>query len=395
MATSAAGISLLDAVQRIAPIIQENAAASEQDRRLSRLTVEAMEGAQLYRMCKPRSAGGLEIDPITALQVIEAVSRVHTAAAWNLQISVAGFSFAAWLSQEGALELLEHPDAKMAGAFAPPGRAIPTDGGYIVTGRWPFGSGGHQADWFVAGSFIYDGGGDEPRKQDNGRPIQLMAMFPAADLSIPDSWHTMGMRGTGSHDFAADGVFVPLHRTAAMAPLSKLPAACSSAQFRLALWFPVAVLAAPALGTARAAIDALLELGRKKTPNYTMAKVSERPVAQMQLARAEALVGAARAYLYEAVGDAWKTASEGEFLSQEEKIRIQLAASHAVHSAAEAVELVHATAGTTAIREEQPFERHFRDIHVITQHAFSSAARFESAGKLLFGQPTDWPFFEL
>jgi alkylation response protein AidB-like acyl-CoA dehydrogenase len=395
MATTAVGISLLDAVKRIAPIIQENAAASERDRRLSRQTVEAMQGAQLYRMCKPRAFGGLEVDPITALRVFEEVSRLHTAAGWNLQISVAGFSFAAWLPQEAAGELLEHPDARIAGAFAPPGKAVPTDGGYTVTGRWGFGSGGHHADWFVAGSFIYDHGSVEPRKHENGRPIQLIMIFPAADVSTPDSWHTMGMRGTGSHDFAVDRVFVPLHRTAEMAPLSKLPTACSSPLYRMAMWFPVAALGAPALGTARAAIDALVELGRKKTPNYTASTVAERPVSQMQLARAEALVGAGRSYLYEALEEAWATASAGQFLSQAEKIKVQLAACHAVRSAAEAVELVHSAAGTSAIREEHPFERYFRDIHVITQHAFSSAARFESAGKLLLGQPVDWPFFEM
>src|SRR5262249_9133697 len=148
--------------------------ASERERRLSQQTVDAMQNAGLYRMCKPRALGGLEADPVTALRVMEEVSRVHTAAGWNLQISVAGFSFAAWLPEQGAEELLQNRDARIAGAFAPPGRAIPTDGGYTVTGRWGFGSGAHHADWFVAGAFIFDGGGEEPRKDENGRPIQLL-----------------------------------------------------------------------------------------------------------------------------------------------------------------------------------------------------------------------------
>jgi alkylation response protein AidB-like acyl-CoA dehydrogenase len=205
----------------------------------------------------------------------------------------------------------------------------------------------------------------------------------------------MGMRGTGSHDFAVEGVFVPVRRTAEVAPIKTLPASCSSPIYRLSLWFPVAALAAPALGAAQAAIDALIELGRKKRPNYTIATVAERPVAQLQLASAQALVGAGRAYLHEAVQEAWAAASQGQFLDQAQKIKVQLAACHAVRSAAEAVDLVHAAAGTSAIRLEQPFERCFRDVHVITQHAFSSAARLESAGKLMFGQPTDWPFFAM
>src|SRR5215467_4672475 len=202
MATTAAGVSLLDAVKGIAPIIHENAASSEQDRRLNQQTVDAMKAAHLYRMCKPRAIGGLEADPVTALRVFEEVARQHTAAGWNLQISVAGYSFAAWLPEEGASELMTDPDARIAGAFAPPGKAIPADGGYTVTGRWGFGSGGHHADWFLGGCFIFDPGNDEPRKYERGQPIQIMTVFPAADVSIPDSWHTLGMRGTGSHDFA-------------------------------------------------------------------------------------------------------------------------------------------------------------------------------------------------
>jgi alkylation response protein AidB-like acyl-CoA dehydrogenase len=126
-----------------------------------------------------------------------------------------------------------------------------------------------------------------------------------------------------------------------------------------------------------------------------MSTVAERPVAQLQLARTEALLGAARAYLYETAEEAWDTALQVQFLSQPQKVKIQLAVSHAIRPAADAVDLVHAAAGTNAIREGQPFERLCRDVHVITQHAFGSAARFESAGKLLFGQPNDWPFFDL
>ncbi len=394
MATTALGISLLDAVKSIAPIIKANAAASERDRKLKTETVDAMRSAHLYRMCKPRAYGGLEVDPVTALRVYEEVSRVYPAAGWNLQISSAGYNLPAWLADDGAAELMANPDFTVAGAFAPPGKAIPVDGGYTLTGRWGFGSGSHQADWLVGGAFLYDPDSAEPRKNDKGQPIQLMMFFPSADVTILDTWHTMGMRGTGSHDFSVDRVFVPKRRAAELAPLTRLPLACSTPIYRLSLWFMVAALATPALGAARAAIDALIELG-KKTPNYTMSTVGERPVAQMQLARAEALLGAARAYLHESVAEAWNTALQGQFPNQAQKIKIQLATCHAIRSAADAIDLVHTAAGTSAIKEDQPFESCFRDVHVMTQHAFGSAARFESAGKLLFGQPTDWPFFGL
>ena len=261
MATSATGISLLEGVSKIAPIIRENSAASERERRLSKQTVEAMKGVGLFRMCRPRAYGGLEVDPLTALRVYEEVAKLDTAAAWNLQISTAGLSFGAWLPDDGAEELLGgDPDSIMAGAVAPPGKAVAVPGGYTATGRWPFGSGCHYASWLIGSAMIFDG--DEPRKNEQGNPVQVILMFPAQDAKILDTWHTMGMRGTGSHDFSVEQVFVPEHRVGVIAPLKKLPRGFTSPLYHLTLWFPVAALATPALGTARAAIDDLLELGR-------------------------------------------------------------------------------------------------------------------------------------
>jgi indole-3-acetate monooxygenase len=394
MATTAAGISLLERVRAIAPIIQSNAANAERDRQLSAPVVQAMMDAGLYRMGVPQALGGLELDAATTIRVLEEVSRLDSAAGWNLQISQGALSFCAWLPEEATREIFAgHPNAIVAGGLTPPGRAVPVEGGYRVTGRWPFASGCNHASWLVGSAFIFDG--DEPRLGENGIRVQVMVAFPKNDVTILDTWHTVGMRGTGSHDISVKDTFVPQWCTAQMLPLKQLPKAFDRPLYRMTLWFAVAALATPSLGTARAAIDALLDLGMKKTPNYTRSPLAERAVAQMQVARAEALLGAARAYLYETVHDAWDTVSQGHFLSQKQKIAIQLATSHAIRSAADAVDLVHQAAGTSAIREEQPFERYFRDAHVMTQHAFGSASRFESAGKLMFGLETDWPFFGL
>ena len=393
MASAAVGVSLLEAVKEIAPILRENAGRSEQERRLRDETVAAMKRAGLYRMCKPRAFGGMEVDAMTAMRVFEEVSRIDTSAGWNLIISSGGINFGGWIPDQGLQEFLGgDPDDALAGAVFPPGKAIPADGGYRISGRWPFASGCQHASWLLETALIHDG--DKARLED-GRPVQLLCVFPAAQAEIIDTWHTMGMCGTGSHDIAVKELFVPSHRVGVVRPLEKLPKAFDSPLYRMTLWFPTVTLAAPALGNARAAIDAPVELGSKKTPAYTGSTVAARSSAQMQLGEAEALLGAARAYVYESVAAAWQTVEGGQFLSQREKIAIQLATSHAIRSSAQAVELVHQAAGTSAIRREQPFERHFRDAHVITQHAFGSMNRFESVGKLLFGQETDWQFFTM
>jgi indole-3-acetate monooxygenase len=394
MATTASSTSLLDKLQSIRPIIQEHAAQGERERRLAKPTIHAMVEAGLFRMWIPEAFGGLELDPISAMRVVEEVSRLDSAAGWNLQIAISVTLFLTWFPDEGVREVLtDKPGMILGGTLFPPGQAVSVEGGYRLTGRWPFVSGCHECSWFVGPAFVQDGG--ELRRGEDGEPVQLLMIYRAEESQILDTWHTIGMRGTGSHDIAVRDVFVPLRRTGLLAPLNTFGKPFEGPLYRLTIWPAVAALAAPALGISRSAIDALYKLGKQKTPNYARSTLRERPVVQMQVAEAEALLGAARAYLYDSLRDGWKTAMEGRTLGMKQKINIQLATSYAIRAAAEAVDLVCRAAGTTAIRQEHPFQQYFRDVHVITQHAFGSANRFESAGKLLFGLDSDWGFFSL
>ena len=386
--------SLLENVQEIAPIIQEHAVRGEQERRLAPSVVEAMVEAGLFRMWTPQVFGGLEVDPVTAMRVFEEVARLDSAAGWNLQLSSAVTPFFAWFPDAGAEEIFRgNPDVVFSGTLFPPGHAVPVEGGYRLTGRWPFVSGCQNSAWYFGPAFIMDGGA--PRVGELGEPIQIVVAYPAKEAEILDTWHTVGMRGTGSHDVVAKDVFIPERRTALLAPLTCPGTAFQGPLYRLTIWPPTAALAPPALGIARAAIDALLDLGKKKTPNYTRTPLRERPTVQAGVARAEALLGAARAYLHESLREGWETAVQGQMLSLEQKMKIQLATTYAIRAAADAVDLVHEAAGTTAIRNEHRFQQHWRDVHVITQHAFVSTSRYESVGKLLFGLETDWTFFPL
>jgi alkylation response protein AidB-like acyl-CoA dehydrogenase len=337
--------------------------------------------------------GGLEVDPMTAFRVFEQISRFDSAAAWNVQLSCAVDPFGAWFSDAGAQEVFGDPDAILGGAFFPPRRAVPVEGGYRVTGQTPFVSGAHQCRWFVGLANIFDS--DAPRVAENGETVTLLTACPAHEARILDTWHTLGMRGTGSHDVVMTDVFVPEQRTALLAPLEKPGTAYAGPLFRFTIWASVASLAPIATGIARAALDELLDLAVKKTPAYTGKTLRDRPVVQSQVAQAEAKLGAARAYLYEGLQQVWEGAVQGQTINTQQKIQLQLAATHAIVASAEVVDLVHAAAGTTGIRTEHPFERHFRDVHTITQHGYVSASRYESTGQLLLGLKSDWPFFAL
>jgi alkylation response protein AidB-like acyl-CoA dehydrogenase len=203
------------------------------------------------------------------------------------------------------------------------------------------------------------------------------------------------MRGTGSHDFAVRDVFVPDHRVWHASAFEIKNPAYGSPGYRLGIWLVAAWNASVLLGIAQAAVDGLLDLADRKTPSYTQIGLGDKPIVQDRIARARALIEAGESYVWSSVGNALEFAQDAPKCDIEHGIPIALAGSFAVEAATEAVDLVHACAGTSAIRDEGPFQQYFRDVHTLTQHAFSSPSRFESVGKLMLGKETDWVFYYL
>ncbi len=383
--------TLLESVRALAPILAEHSAEAEANRRLSKRVVDAMRSADLYRLWKPRAFGGLEADPMTGCKVVTELARTDSAAAWNVQLSNAVELFGPWFSNEGAKDIFGDPNSILAGALNPPRMAVPIDGGFKLTGQTPFCSGVHDAQWVLGLSLILEGSG--PRMGPSGQPDVLLTFTPIKDVEIVDTWHTLGMRGTGSHDAKMTDAFVAGRWTAPLAPLEKPGSAYQGALYRMTIWPLVASLAATSLGVALAAIDGLVELANGKTPAYTQRTLRDRDVAQLRVAKAAAIVGSAESYLHQSLAEGWADALAGKMLSLQQKTKIQLATSHAVEASAEAVDLVYSVAGSSSFHQGHRFERCFRDVHTLTQHAFSSAVRLESVGQLLLGLDSDWPFF--
>ena len=388
--TTTTADELLQAVERIRPVIEEHAPRGEELRRMPDPVYDAMVDAGLFRMLVPEAYGGLDVHPTVAYQVWEAVARIDAAAGWNLQIANAASGFAAWLPAEGADEVMASgPDTIGAGAFFPPAAAVLVDGGWRLTGRAPFASGSDRASWFVFTLVEMDG--DEPKLDpETGQPTPMIAIIPRSDVDVIDTWHTLGMRGTGSNDIAVNDVFVPSARVAPLGPLTNPAPNFDTPGARIAPWPGVHGETIASLGVAGAAIDALAELAGQKTPAMTLNPLREREMAQHHIGRARALLDASRAYLHDSISDAYAIAERGEPLTTDAKVRCQLAACFAAEACAEAVRLVHEAAGTSAIRLGQRFERHFRDAHTLSQHASKSYARYASAGQMLFNVPTDW-----
>jgi len=382
--------ALLAAVRKIEPIIRQNAAAAERDRRLSPAAAAAMREAGLYRLWRPKALGGLEVDPMSAFRVIEELGRVDSAASWNLQVSIAHDLFGPWFSDDAAREIFGG-DAIAVGGQQPARQAVPTPGGYLLSGSTPYVSGAHQATVFIGYANILENG--ELRRGADGAPETLMAACTAKDAKIVDNWNVIGMRGTGSHDVEMKDAFIPAHWTVPWAPLQKPGSAYEGPLYRLTVWPAIAALTPPALGIARAAIDEAVELITAKIPAFGAKALKDQSIVQSQLARAEAKLCAGRAFFYETFEQAYEEALAARPVDMKLKAKMQLAITHAMLEAAAAVDIVHEIVGASGIRDEYSFSRRFRDIHVITQHGFINSAKLQPVGQIMLGLPPDWPFF--
>jgi indole-3-acetate monooxygenase len=381
---------LLGAVARIRPLLEREAASAEAERRLTSTAYQAMVDAELFGMMAPRAYGGLELPIVDTMDVWEAVARIDSAAAWNLVMNQSIAAFAAWLPDEGAQELFADGPTTLAGALFPPGAARRSEGGWTITGRVPFASGCHNATWLGLPAVEVGDDGEPKLDPVTGQPTPFGAFFRRDDADVLDTWHTVGMRGTGSADISVTDLYVPDRRTLAVGPLSNPAPGFEGPLYRMMPWPAILGEATVSVGVAAAALDAAVQLVATKTPAYQATPLRDQQLAQHLAGRAMARVNAARDTLHCAAQASYDEAATGQLLSWDAKIRLQVAVCFAAEACAEAVRLVDDLVGSSSIRLGQPFERHFRDAHTLLQHASKSNPRYASAGRLLFGLDNDW-----
>lgn len=397
--------TLLDAINGGEPSLgarlRAASPAAEANRRLSDELVTALRDAGIFRLWRPKALGGLELDAMTGVRVFEELARHEVSAAWNAHISNVVDIHAAWFPDTMIQRVFNGPDHIYSGALNPPFMAAPQQrggiDGFVLNGRAPFASGIAHADHVLALAMF-------PPPTDGGPPSVFFTMLPKHDLLIHEgTWETLGMCATGSEDIEAKDLFIPADQMTPLAPRQSTATSYATQQlYRLSIWPLVSALGAPALGVARAAVDDLIALATSKVPSYTQRTLCDRDVVQSQIARAEATLGAARAYFHEALQQAWDAVEQpGSSLSQAHKHKLQLATCHAIEHSAEVVRMVFELAGSSGFRKhkdprselELRFERHLRDATTMTQHAFGSKSRYESVGQAMLGLESDWPFF--
>jgi indole-3-acetate monooxygenase len=370
------GPAPLEAARKLAPQIRASADEIDANRELTRPVFEALADAGMFHLAVPRAIGGGEIDLPTYIQVIEELGKADASTGWCVNQGAIFATYAARMPREVAREIfITPPRAVVANTPAPTARAVVVPGGYRVTGRQGFSTGCRHATWVAAHCQVVDQG-EEAR----------YLFVPVGEASLLDTWKVRGMRGTGTHHFAVNDVFVPGHRTVLSAtaplledrPLYRIPRTLAFASGD----------ASVALGMARTCLNTFMELAGSKTPRAMENLLRDQSMIQVNVGQCEAILRAARAFLVEAVGEIWASAVAGE-VTLEERATLRIATTHGIRQAAQVIDTVYNAAGATAAYEGNPLQRHFQDIHVITQHLQSRLSHYELVGRHWLGLKVD------
>lgn len=369
--TSAGDIETV--ARQIAVTAGEMSSEIDNDRRLPEELVAVLGESGLLRAGAPVEVRGLELPPGVALRCAEVVARGNASAGWCISIAITSSLLVAYLPTSSRDALFGEGRGVAAGVWAPRGTGRTVDGGVVVSGRWAFCSGITHAGMMFAGCLVDD------------QRVPSVVALRKEDVQVLDTWHTLGLRGTGSHDTVADEVFVPADRVFSLfdGPIVDRPLY----RFPVFGFFALSIAAA-ALGNARGAIDDLIELACAKKGLGSTRTLAERPATQAAVATAESALGAARALYYQSIEAAWQASQDGG-VSVETRNRLRLAATHAVRTSADVVRDMYDLAGGTAIYDSAPLQRRFRDAYTATAHFQVNEASRELPGRILLDQPAD------
>jgi len=363
----------------IGPAIAAAADAIEQAQAIPGPVLEQIHTARLPRMLLPRSVGGDEIEPWIYMRAIEEIARHDGSVGWNLFVANSAALIAPFIPEEAARTIFGDGRGRLA--WGPPNhhRALAVPGGYRVSGQWHFASGCRQANWMGALCNVQEPDGSL-RLNRFGRPTVRTLLFPKHHATPIHDWNTLGMRGTASEGYSVTDLFVP-------ETFSGTREDPSLRRDRTMQGLYAVGVTGVAFGIARAMLDAFTTLAKDKVPRGHI-RLADSPVVQSDLARREANLGAARAYLTEILKDIWENADDIEPIGTHERMRVRLGCAHGINTAIEIADYVYKAAGVSAIFQGTPFERRFRDMHTLSQQIQSRDAHFEAVGRVIFhGDP--------
>ena len=375
---------VLEAVRELVPFIQAKGPEAEAARTLPKDVVERLRAAGVFRMSVPRAFGGEEVDLLTALEVLETLSRADGSVGWTVMLGSEAPHLFSLLPAHVFQEVYKDgPDVILAGAFAAQGEARIVPGGYRITGRWSFATGSQHCHWLMANCVLLQDGQPLPGPMP-GMPATRAMLFRAEKGRVLDTWHVLGLRGTGSNDFTAEDLFVPQEHTLDIftgvpnhpGPLYVTPVP----QFALHM-------GAVAVGIAQGAVDDLIahaKTGKKRL--YASSSLVDSPLFRHKLGRAEATLRAVRAVVRSEAELLWTTASQTPEAAPALMPRIMSTLTWVAETSAEVVDACYMAMGGNAARDGVSLQRRFRDIHTFAQHGAAADSWYVESGGALLGR---------
>lgn len=368
---------LLSTLESLRESILTQVPFSEHERRLHPDIAAALADGGFYRLWIPRTFGGFELSVPDAARVFEAAARIDGSAGWAVTIGTGGGVFGATLAPETARGIFERPDALIAGSGMPSGTATVIDGGYMVSGQWHYASGIHYATTVTASCRLVSPDG-QPILDAAGNPVIRAVAFEPGQVEILDTWDTLGMRGTGSHDFRAHAVFVPEPRTFSVfgepyepGPLYRYPfGAIAAASF-----------ASVALGLGAHLLDEFDSLAREKTLT-SGSRLAETATARSRLAEARSALSAARDGFYAEVNRSWVALVADGALHADAERRVAHASIHAARTALRAANSLFEIGGMAPLHSMSALGRCWRDLHTVCHHGVLSPLLLEQQADL-------------
>ena len=380
--------AILASARALAPAIAERSAEFEALRRLPTELVAELRAAGFFRMGRSRARSGPQMTLPQHLEVIEVLAEADPSVAWCVKIGTDSGIIAELLPPAASARLLPDPDGITAGQFtAGRGRLQQMAGGYVLSGRFPFGSGITHADVVMSGAMLFDEDGT-PVIGPGGVPESRLAFCRADELVIEDTWHTHGLRGSGSTHYRAEEVFIPEDQALRIdESLFEGRDTLYSSGFN---W--VTTMAAVPLGTARRALDEAKALIAERMGGIPPQPMGKLPHVQEAIAEAETRYGAARAFLYSAANDFWAELEQGT-PAVDTKGRLALANVNAFRMAADVTRQLFDLIGANVIFEGSPLERLARDALTLNQHMIIARPALASYGAMMLGQKHPSPLY--
>lgn len=375
-------------IDEMVPLIRESGVEAERMRRPPDDVIRSLETNGIFRTMVPIRLGGKQASFREMLDITAEVARGDGSLGWVVTLNnVCAWAVGLYPEQAQKDVFSTGPDTRIAGVLAPIGKAKPVDGGYLLSGRWPYASGSAHATWCLLGCSVE---GEAPGPG-------YVALASLNDATIEDTWYSSGMAGTGSNTVVVDNIFVPNYRmlNKAEATEGHYPTEHKDEASYRAAFIPVlaATLAGPPLGIARAAMEHFMKvLPNRGITNTIYRKQSDAPSTHFGIAKATMLIDAAQMHAYRAVDDIDAAAVSGQYPTLLERARIRMDTSQAIELARQAVQNLLILGGAGSMASSNPMQRMWRDIQMASLHAVvAHSTNEELYGRVLVGLPAHSP----